>query len=228
MPRLIPHRWNPTLGRAAALGLILSLGLATVQAGDPPPKKPPAKAAHKVKGLSDEQVQTALDLIRSRRPALAARLEMLRDDDLRTALGKLMPRLHWLLDMKRTDPAGFELYKQQWELETKAGETARKYRAAKGPAADKLKQELHDLAVQYFELHHKILDHEVDKLEAQVVKIRNEIKNQQDHRDQSVEQHLHRLLTLPSGDALAPGNADTTPPKKPVPSPPPPHDQKKK
>ncbi len=156
-------------------------------------------------GLTEDQSATVLELIRAQRPALAARIEVLNPTERREAINRAAPKLRNMIEMKRNDPQGYELYKQQWILENQAGDLARRLKSVKGDEAAKLHAELRAVSEQQFDIRSKLQDRDVSKLETRVAQLRADIQKQQNNRDQLIENQMKRLLASPPAEEVLPG-----------------------
>jgi hypothetical protein len=169
-----------------------------IEKPDHPDHPPPAK-------FTDEQADAVLDIVRARRPGLAQKLAAMSPEDRRADLARLLPRMRGLLEMKRRDPDGFALLKDQWTMEAQAADLARKVHA--GTDAEKNKAALHDVVAKQFEQHFKLLDHETAQLEKRISQVRADIKTQQATKQQLIDQRIQHLLAAPPPqpeDTLAP------------------------
>ncbi len=165
---------------------------------EPPPK------------LTDHQIALFLEIIDQWKPELAEHLKELREKNpkrLRKKLHEHRGRVHHVIEEKRDDPVGFDLYVRAARLQRRSRELVAKLEKAPPEKAKRHEKELRKTAAKYFEVRQKIRQHRLDRLQDKIERLRKKLKQREDRREQLIREHIEKLRKQSEGEKTDAGEA---------------------
>lgn len=149
-------------------------------------------------------IDTALEIIKEANPELHARLARLRaenPEDFQRLLDRNMPRIKELAGQRRMDPEGFpdrlRVFMLQRQAQKLAREIARTPEAQRGPQLDLLRGTLNEA----FELRLAIARADEARLAERLERLREEIRQKSDGREQEVEARIEQMIRMADAPA---------------------------
>jgi hypothetical protein len=180
--------------------------LSAQSAGRDPATRPakPLRADGPV--LSEQQETELLGILGQKRPEEAAQLRKLKEEN--PAAYHIAMSAAWRVYqvLKDTPPEIQKAHETQLHARVEAWRVSRDYLAAQaGPDKDKLRARLTDLLGAEFDAEQIIREYRLNQLEDQLKRLRGELKDRKDRRDQVIAGNLQDLL---SGKFRLKGDAD--------------------
>ena len=95
------------------------------------------------------------------------------------------------------DPQMRELIKQDVEMDRHTHDLAAKIRAARGDDRTKLKAELADLVARHFDVRQKRREHQLQRMEEELKRLKDTITRRNSSRDTIIDNHVKELVGDP-------------------------------
>ena len=203
------------------------------------PSPPHGPAASMPRQLSPEQIQTALEILNQQNPPLAQRIREAMEkhpDDVNRLIFQQWPRLGRLVEMKKRDPALFNLTMDEFRLHRQIWQTRVHLRRSNNSPEQTtvLQNQLKEYVEKLFDIRQAMRQQEVQKLEKRLDEVRQQIQTNQVDRQNLINKHVEELLKKksdklpPRPEADPPAPPDSNPPHPsfdapPQPGSPPPH-----
>lgn len=150
--------------------------------------------------LSEEQVDQLIDILQVVKPEAAERIAVLRQrigERAGAIIAREHPRVMRFMAMRERDPHLFELRMADFQLNRESLELAMAYREAKLTGdADELKTirgKLTQVVKAHFELREEIRQHELQQLEAQLDRLREELETRRERADRIIRERTAEL-----------------------------------
>jgi DNA repair exonuclease SbcCD ATPase subunit len=148
--------------------------------------------------LSEDEVESLLEIVGERQPAAAERLRQLRESDpeqFRHAVRRLVDheRLRPLLMMRRSDPEGFELHGAAMRAKAQAERLRRQLQQAADARADELRQQLRQAAADVVDAEFKVREYELSQLRKRLEELRQDLAHRRQNRQTLIDQYYTRL-----------------------------------
>ena len=160
----------------------------------PPGNTAPASASQ---APAERQIDQIIEVIRAAQPAVADRLAELRRDEPEAfdkIVSQLGSRFRMLVQKKNHDPEGFRLQVEEYRFNLEAMDLTVKMRQLPDAQAKKHEPELRNHVEQYFAARHDLLRHDLAQLEKRITDLRQELAEQRETREQTIQQRLDRVL----------------------------------
>ena len=205
--------------------LLVACGAAMVPA-QPAGRDPASKPAKPPRGeapgpmLTEQQEAELLAVLQQQKPEEAAELKKLKDEN--PAVYHMAMSAAWrAYQVLKGMPEDIKKYhEQQIDSRVRAWRVSREYLAAKdGPDKDKLRARLVELLGAEFDAQQAISEYRLTQLDEQLKRLRAELKERQDRRDQVIAQNLQDLLAgkfRPRGDGETRHGPDAHPKPSPA------------
>ncbi len=182
--------------------------------------------------MSDEERQKIKDFMAEefpRRYKAVQDLEQTNPGAYRRHLALMLPHILRLYELRQVDPDAFANRMQEIRNQLRLRELAREYRDEQDQAKrDELKQQIHDLVQQQFDLRIERAVSEINRLEDRLDHLHQRLGEQRAKRDEHVDREVDRILSgeLPPFDVFEspapPPRDELGPPPAPPDAPPPP------
>ena len=190
------------------LTFVLSLAaLAATAVAEPPASLHDGTAWRDRPPLTEEQVGQAIQVLQQIDPEAAAYVEQIREEaPLRVAwaLERRFPQIVDFLSLKQRDPAMYELRIEDLRLAHESRRLARRIgmakEAGKDDEAERLTDQLAETLEHHFDIRQQIRERELADLEARVERLREQLEQRADNRDDLIEQRLQQLTTGEAAD----------------------------
>jgi len=150
--------------------------------------------------MSEDEVESALDVVVALYPELADRLNQLKEDDperLRQTLERRFPRVRFLLVLKQRDPAMYELRLDDIALERQTKALGKKIRQARADddkdAYKKYREQLEELAAKHFDIRQAIRESEIEMLKGKIEDLEKRLDDRADDRKDLIEQRVEQV-----------------------------------
>ncbi len=157
---------------------------------------------------SSEQIDERIAIVRQVYPELADQLEKTKESNPKRVIRKLhehWPMLQRLMHLKKNDSQGFKLHVQDIRLAFECNKLNGQMRAAVAEQdTDKsgvLRQRLRGIVAEHFDVRQKMKEHELAKLEKRIDKLRTQLKNRVEKKDEIIQERLDEFTRKPSRSA---------------------------
>jgi len=150
--------------------------------------------------MSDQDLDAAHAIVARLYPELAERLNVLRDEDPRQfkqTLERRFPRVRFLVDLEKRDPAMFELRMTDISLDRQTEALALQLREARD-ADDKdryedLREAIKAKVAEHFDVRQQIREMEIEKLKQKLEELEERLDDRDDDRKDLIEQRVNEL-----------------------------------
>lgn len=146
---------------------------------------------------SDEELETAGEVLAVIKPTIAERFEKLRDSDPKEAaalLNRHFPQVRVLIRLKHGDPVMFDLRIQEIKSARDAMRLAQAHVKADGePAKEEVAKQLRQSLAALIDVRNDIRKHELTLLEARIDEMREQITEDAKNRDSILQQKFDRI-----------------------------------
>jgi hypothetical protein len=92
------------------------------------------------------------------------------------------------------DPKMRDLIKQDAQLDRESHELAARIRQARGDERTKLKEQLSDLVTRHFEIRQQRREHQLERMEDELKRLRETIAKRNTSRDAIIDNHVKELV----------------------------------
>lgn len=172
--------------------------------------------------LSPEEVEIAVEIVELLNPdsPIAQRIRKQYDEDPEQVSDRIQsafPRIRFFIQMRRQDPDLFELRVQDLRLSAETSRVARLYHEAaevEEPSEERtaaLQEELQAVVEEHFEVRQQIREHELGRLEARLMRLRDELDARSEIRESLIADRVEELTsedyTESDGPPHPPGDA---------------------
>ena len=124
-------------------------------------------------------------------------------------LGRMLPEIMRLRELKQNDPEAFEARVKEKRAEFRLRRLARQYQFAEDADRDRLETEIRKLVEELFDLRQKRAQSEIHHLEQRLDQLARRMEERENKRDQLVERQMQDIL---AGRLPPPAEEDEGPP----------------
>ena len=149
--------------------------------------------------LSEKDRELALQVLKDINPEVAERLEQWKDNPQRTGalLGRYMPRIHKLIQIKKSAPELYELSVKDMKIGMECDKLSREFREAGRDGnegrADEIRGKVTELVEEHFEVRQKMRGMELERLERRLAEARKQLEKRAGMRGELIEQRVTEL-----------------------------------
>lgn len=157
--------------------------------------------------LTPEEVDLALRTMREIDPAHADEFDRMREQDperVPRELRERFPRIREFLALHRYDRPMFDLRVQDLKLARESRDLSKRINDARDAdadgRADAMEDELATLVERHFDVRQQIRQRELERLEARIAELREQLDERADDKSDLIEAHVERLLSGERGE----------------------------
>jgi uncharacterized protein YukE len=158
----------------------------------------PARTRPAVEPLGAQQIEKAFAILRDYRPALAERLEKMRERSPRATTRVITRHAPWIREMlglKARHPERYALRMRDLKLSDRGHALARRFRAAEADEeAKKLRARLEGVAEKQFRVRQELRRKQLEALAERLKRLRRQLKQRQGRREVLIRQRMEQFL----------------------------------
>ena len=149
--------------------------------------------------LSAKDRELALQVLKDINPEIAERLAEWEDSPQRIGalLGRYMPRIHKLMQNKKSDPELYELNVKDTRIGLECEKLRRKFQEARRAddqgSADEIRGQVVKLVEEHFDVRQHMREMELERMERRLAKAREQLEKRAGMRGELVEQRVEEL-----------------------------------
>ena len=149
--------------------------------------------------LSDKDRKLALEVLKDINPEVAERMEQWKDNPQRTGalLGRYMPRIHKLMQTKKSDPELYKLNVKDTKIGMECDKLSREFREADREGdegrAEEIRTKVAELVEEHFDVRQEMRGMELERLERRLNEARKQLEKRAGMRGELIEQRVTEL-----------------------------------
>ncbi len=151
--------------------------------------------------MTEAEAREAYAVIEELRPDLIDHVHQLREGDHRRfgeLIDRRFPAVRYLVDLKRDDPAVYDLRIRDLRLTRETRDLARRVRDANGADreddADDLTEELEERVAEHFDVRQSLRERELERLRERLEAMEEELDERSDDRGDLIEERVDALV----------------------------------